>query len=101
MTQPDLNELVVLARRDRPTPGTLAAVARNLRVPFVAVPIAGIVTPSSAFGSVALKVGLSRLALLGWGAGSTVALSGVAIAVALHQPTEPPRVPPVLPRVDT
>jgi hypothetical protein len=88
----DLDELVASARRDRPTPGVLAAVARSLRVPFVAAPIAAIVVPSTAIGSVAAKAGLSRLALFGWGAGSTVAVSSVAIAVALHQPSEPPPV---------
>lgn len=92
----DLDELVAIARRDRPTPGVLAAVARSLRVPFVAAPMAAIVVPSTAIGSVAAKVGLSRLGLFGWGAGSTVALSSVAIAVALHQPTESP-VAPVAP----
>ncbi len=96
MTHPDLAELVALARRDRPTPGLLAAVARSLRVPFVAAPIAAIVTPSTAIASVAAKVGLSRLALLGWGAGSTVVVSSVVIAVALQRPTEPPPAPAAL-----
>jgi hypothetical protein len=94
MTHPDLAELVVLARRDRPAPGALAAVARSLRVPFVAAPIAAIVTPSTAIASVAAKVGLSRLALLGWGAGSTLAVSSVVIAIALQHPTELPPAPP-------
>jgi hypothetical protein len=86
-----LDELVALARRDRPSPSALIAVARNLRVPFVAA--GAVVVPSTAFGSVvAAKVGLSRLALLGWGAGSAVAVSGVVAAVALSEP-EPPRAP--------
>jgi hypothetical protein len=50
------------------------------------------VVPSTAFGSVVAKVGLSRLALLGWSAGSTVVVSGVVAAVALHEP--PPVAPP-------
>ena len=94
MRHPDLNQLVALARRDRPAPGALAAVARSLRVPFVAVPIAAIVAPNTAIASVAAKMGLSRLALLGWGAGSTVVVSGVALAVALSQPAALPPAPP-------
>lgn len=90
MTHPDLDQLVELARRERPAPGTMAAVARSLRVPFVAAPIAAIVTPSTAIASLAAKVGVSRFALLGWGAGSTVAASGVVLAVALTRPTSPP-----------
>jgi hypothetical protein len=75
----------------------MAAVARSLRVPFVAAPIAAIVMPSTAIASVAAKVGLSRMALLGWGAGSTVAASGVVLAVALTGPTPPPTLPPAPP----
>jgi len=93
MTHPDLDQLVALARRDRPAPGTLTAVARYLRVPFVAVPFAAIVAPSTAIASVAAKLGLSRLALLGWGAGATVAVSGVVVAVAMDQPASPPPAP--------
>lgn len=93
MTHPDLDQLVELARRERPAPGAMAAVARSLRVPFVAAPIAAIVMPSTAMASLAAKVGLSRLGLLGWGAGSTVAVSGVVLAVALTQPTPPPASP--------
>ncbi len=66
------------------------AVARGLRVPFVAVPVAAIAVPSTALASVVAKVGLSRLALLGWSAGSAVAVSGVVAAVALHEPAQPP-----------
>jgi hypothetical protein len=94
VTHPDLNHLVALARRDRPAPGALAAVARSLRVPFVAVPVAAIVVPSTAVASLAAKVGLSRLALLGWGVGSTAAVSGVVLAVALSQPASPLPPPP-------
>lgn len=89
MTHPDLDQLVALARRDRPAPGALAAVARSLRVPFVAVPVAAIVMPSTAAAGVAAKVGLGRLAWLAWGAGSTAAVSGVVLAVALSQPASP------------
>lgn len=100
MTHPDLNQLVALARRERPAPGSLAAVARSLRVPFVAMPVAAIVMPSAAMASVAVKAGLSRLALLGWGAGSTVAVSGVVVAVALSQPAAPqPAAPQPAPAV--
>jgi pimeloyl-ACP methyl ester carboxylesterase len=87
-----LDELIELARRDRPSPGALTAVARALRVPFVAVPVAATVVPSSAFGALAAKLGISRLALFGWSAGAAVAATGVAAAVAMH---EPPRVAPV------
>lgn len=95
MTQPDLDELVALARRDRPAPGALLAVARSLRVPFVAMPVAAIAVPGTALAGVAAKVGLSRLALLGWGTGSAVAVTGVVAAVALHEPAPVPApVPP-------
>lgn len=96
MTDFELDELVLRARQDRPAPGVLAAVARNLRVPFVAVPIAAsVVAPSTAVASGLAKLGISRLGLWGWGAGSTVAVTGVAVAVALHQPDAPaPRLPP-------
>jgi hypothetical protein len=86
VTHPDLDQLVALARRDRPAAGVLAAVARSLRVPFVAVPIAAVVMPSSAVASVVAKAGLSRLTLLAWGAGGTMAASGAVLAVALSQP---------------
>jgi hypothetical protein len=72
----------------------LAAVARSLRVPFAAAPVAAIVVPSTAMAAVVAKVGLSRLALLGWGAGSTLAASGVALAIVLSQPAQPSPVPP-------
>ncbi len=86
MTHPDLDHLIALARRDRPAAGVLVAVARNLRVPFVAAPIAAMVLPSTATAGVAIKAGLGRLAWLGWGAGGTVAVSGAVLAVALSQP---------------
>lgn len=94
MTHPDLDQLVELARRERPAAGVLAAVARGLRVPFAAGPVAALVMPGTAIASVATKVGLTRLALLGWGAGGTVAVSGVALVVALSQPASPPAMPP-------
>ena len=99
MTHPDLNELVALARRDRAAPAALAAVARNLRVPFVAAPLAAIAVPSTAMASVAAKLGLSRLALLGWGAGSTVLTGGVVAALVLQQPEAPAKAPPPVPQV--
>lgn len=96
MTHPDLDQLVALARRDRPAAGVLAAVARSLRVPFAAAPIAAVVMPSTAMAGVLGKAGLSRLALLGWGAGGTVVASGVALAVAFSEPSAPsaPVTPP-------
>jgi len=89
--QPDLNELVSRARHERAAPGALAAVARRLRVPFVALPIATMLTPSTAVAGAAAKAGLSRLALLGWGAGSAVAVSSVVAALLLQQPAAPLR----------
>jgi hypothetical protein len=98
VTHPDLNQLVELARRERPAPGAMAVVARSLRVPFVAAPIAAIVMPSTAMAGLAAKVGLSRFGLLGWGAaGSTAAASGVVLAVALTRPTLPPPPAPAAP----
>jgi hypothetical protein len=94
VTHPDLNELVQQARRDRPAPSVLSSVARSLRVPFVAVPLAAVLVPSSAAAATLLKVGLGRVTLLGWGAGSAVAASGVAAAVWLSQPTPAPVAPP-------
>jgi hypothetical protein len=84
-----LDELVQQARRERPPAGVLSAVARNLRVPFVAAPLAALVLPSSAAASALVKAGgLGRAALLGWG-GSAAAVSGVAAAVLLSQPAPP------------
>ena len=99
MTQADLNELVSLARRERAAPGALAGVARRLRVPFAVVPVATIVVPSTAVASAAAKAGLSRLALLGWGAGSTIAATSVVAALVLHQPEPPARLLPPAPVV--
>lgn len=97
MTHLSLDELVVRARRERAAPGALAAVARNLRVPFAAAPVAAIVLPSTAIASVAAKVGLSRLALLGWGVGSAAVVSGVTLAVVMHEPqSSAPVAPPKL-----
>jgi hypothetical protein len=97
VTHPSLNELVEQARRDRPQTGVLAAVARSLRVPFVAMPIAAVVVPStaSAVAATAAKAGLGRVGWLGWSAGGAVAASGVAAAVWLSEPAPaPPVVPP-------
>jgi hypothetical protein len=102
VTHPNLDELVEQARRDRPGPGVLAAVARSLRVPFVAVPIAAVVVPSTAAATAAtvVKAGLGRIGWLGWSASGAVAASGVAAAVLLSEPapappvTPPPRVAP-------
>ena len=92
--QPELKELVARARRERAAPGALAAVARSLRVPFVAAPVAAIAVPSTAIAGVAVKAGLSRLALLGWGAGSTIVTGGVVAALVLHEPGTPAKAPP-------
>ena len=94
MNQPNLNELVQQARRDRPAPGVLSAVARSLRVPFLAAPIAAVILPSTAAASALAKVGLSRGAWLAWG-GSAAAVSGMAAAVLLTQPA--PSVPATAP----
>jgi hypothetical protein len=96
VTHPNLDELVEQARRDRPGPGVLAAVARSLRVPFVAVPIAAMVVPSTASATVAtvVKAGLGRVGWLGWSAGGAVAASGVAAAVLLSEPAPAPPVTP-------
>ena len=88
MSQPNLNELVQQARRDRPAPGLLSAVARSLRVPFLAAPIVTVMTPSTASASALAKGGLSRATWLAWG-GSVAAVSGVAAAVLLTQPAAP------------
>ncbi len=88
MSHPNLDQLVQHARRDRPAPGMLAAVARSLRVPFLAAPIAAVLAPSTAAGSVLAKAGLSRAALFAWG-GSAAAVSGVAAAVLLTGPAPP------------
>jgi hypothetical protein len=67
----------------------MAALARSLRVPFMVAPLAAVTVPTSAAASIAAKVGLSRLALLGWGAGSTIVVSGVVAGIALHEPAAP------------
>lgn len=97
MTHSSLDELVEQARRDRPGPGVLAGVARSLRVPFVAMPIAAVVVPStaSAVAATVAKAGLGRVGWLGWSASGAVAASGVAAAVLLSEPAPaPPVVPP-------
>jgi hypothetical protein len=95
VTQPDLNELVALARRDRPSPSALMAVARKLRLPFEAAGV--VLAPSVALGSVATKGGLTGLAVLGAVAGSFVAVTGVVAAVTLREPPPAPRAPVVAP----
>jgi len=94
VTHLDLDELVRQARRDRPAASVLSAVARSLRVPFVAAPLAIVAVPSTAAAATLLKAGLARITLLGWGAGSAVAASGVAAAVWLSQPEPAPVTPP-------
>jgi hypothetical protein len=73
----------------------LSAVARNLRVPFLAAPIVAVMTSSTAAASALAKGGLSRAAWLAWG-GSVAAVSGVAAAVLLTPPaaTPPAALPP-------
>jgi hypothetical protein len=98
-----LDELVRQARRDRPAASVLSAVARSLRVPFVAAPLAVVAVPGTAAAASLLNSALARVTLLGWGAGSAVAASGVAAAVWLTQPAPAPapvalRPPPVVTR---
>lgn len=91
MTKPNLDELVWRARRERAAPGALAAVARNLRVPFIAAPMAAMVMPGGALASIAVKSSASHLALLSWSAGSAVAVTSVVFAaVALRSPVAAP-----------
>jgi hypothetical protein len=92
-----LDELVREARRDRPAASVLSAVARSLRVPFVVVPLAAVAVPSTAAAATLFKAGLGRVTLLGWGAGSAVAASGVAAAVWLSEPEPPPVATPPAP----
>jgi hypothetical protein len=94
----NLDELVEQARRDRPAPGALSGVARNLGIP-VASGAAVVLTSASTAAGVA-KAGLSRLALWGLGAGSTVAAtSAVVIAMSLRTPAPTPPVVQVAPAV--
>ncbi|RYZ07613.1 MAG: hypothetical protein EOO73_11595 [Myxococcales bacterium] len=83
MTKPDLDYLVRLARRERAPAAPLEAIARQLRVPFVAAPVTAFVLPSSAFAAVMAKLEMSRLGLVGWGAGSALAVAGGALALTL------------------
>lgn len=87
MTRPDLDQLVMLARQDRAPAEALASVARRLRVPFVVVPVAVAAVPSSAFAAVLTKLGVSRLGLLGWGAGSAAVVAGGLAALSLDSPS--------------
>jgi hypothetical protein len=90
----DLEELIVAARRERPAPGALARVARGLRVPFVAAPVAALAVPTTALAATLVKAtGLSRLALLGWGGGSVAVASTVVAAVTFTVPQAPAPAP--------
>lgn len=89
MTHPNLDELVKQARSERAAPGALAAVARSLRVPFVATPVAAILAPNTAVAGTLAKASVGRISLLGWGVGATVAASGLVAVVALRQPPTP------------
>lgn len=89
MSHLDLDELVLQARRERATPGALAAVARGLRVPFATAPIAALVVPSTATAGVLAKAGLARVLRFSWGVGSAVVASGLVASVALRQPPTP------------
>lgn len=94
----DLDELVQQARRDRPASGALSGVARNLGIPAATGAAAVLTTASTAAG--VAKVGLSRLALWGLGAGSTVAAtSAVVLAISMRAPAPTPPIAPVAPAV--
>jgi len=94
MTTPDLDHLVRLARQDRPPSATLLAVARRLQVPFAVAPVTAVVVlPTSAFAAFVAKLGVSRSWLLGWGAGSAIAVTGAVATLTFG--TSPPPVPPV------
>lgn len=94
MSKPDLDHLVKLARRERPPSASLEAIARRLRVPFVAAPVAVTVTvavlPSSAFAAVTAKLGMSRLGLFGWSGGSALAVTGATLALTVGASEPPP-----------
>ncbi len=90
MTNPDLDHLVTLARGDRPPSAMLEAVARRLRVPFVVAPATIAVLPSSAFAAAAAKLGVPWPWLVGWGAGSALAVTGGALALTLGTSPSPP-----------
>lgn len=90
MTEPDLDQLVRLARRERPPSGTLEAIARRLRVPFVVAPVTAALLPSSAFAAALAKLGVSRPWLLGWGAGSALAVTGGVAALTWESSSPSP-----------
>jgi hypothetical protein len=90
MTEPDLDDLVRLARRDRPTSATLAAIARGLKLPFAALSLGAAVAPGNAIAGALAKQSAGRLGLMGWGAGSAVVITGAVAAMTLAAPTEPP-----------
>ena len=83
MTTPDLDYLVRLARRDRPPSATLLVMARRLQVPLAVAPVTAVVVPSSAFAAFMAKLGVSRSWLLGWGAGSAIAVSGAVATLSM------------------
>jgi hypothetical protein len=83
MSKPDLDHLVMLARRDRPPSAAFEALARRLRVPFIVAPVVAILQPSSALAAAAAKLGLSRSWLVGWSAGGAAAVTGAVAAVML------------------
>lgn len=83
MTRPDLDYLVRLARRDRPSSAMLEDLAHRLSVPLLVAPVAAAVLASSAFASLSAKLGLTR-SLLAWSAGSVLAVTGGALALTLE-----------------
>jgi hypothetical protein len=90
VTRPDLDQLVRLARQDRAPAEALASVARRLRVPFVVAPVVVAAVPSTAFAAVLTKLGVSRLGLLGWSAGSAAVVAGGLAALSLSSPSPAP-----------
>jgi pimeloyl-ACP methyl ester carboxylesterase len=90
MTRPDLDQLVMQARRDRPPAEALLSVARRLRVPFVVAPVVAAVVPSSAFAAILTKLGVGRLTLFGWSVGSAAVVAGGVTALALSSPAPSP-----------
>lgn len=93
MTAPSLRELIAQARRDRPPAGTLAAVASYLRIPFVAAPLASLVTPSAATAALTTpaKAGLGRVAWMTLGGAVTAAGAASAVWVSQVEPVQAPR----------
>lgn len=90
MTKPDLDQLVRLARRERPPSAMLETVARRLRVPFVVAPVTLAVLPSSAFAAAAAKLGVAWPALVGWSAGCALVVTAGALALTSEPSPSPP-----------